>query len=104
MMVQIPASFYIVPNCSFNGFDWEHVDRRGTKFYTKLELPLSRRGYRYMFESTETARHIWQDFESWILSEAVIKNNKQSGESSIKRLKYLNKLDLLRIPRKRDTR
>ena len=103
-MVQLPASCDIVPNCSFNGFDWEHVDRRGTKFYTKLELPLSRRGYKYMFESSEEVRNIWQDFESWILNEAVIKNNKQSQERSIKRLKYLNKLELLRIPRKHETR
>ena len=112
MEVYLPANCQIMENCTFGSFYSEHLHQRGREFYTYLDLPLVRAGFLYQFvkPSQDTSNMFLPDNQNiyvWILQQTVLRPNssfdKNLVEGKYVRLKYLNSLDSINIPRRLDT-
>ena len=83
---------------------------RGREFYTHLHLPLTRSGFEYTFVRNRDDTHNMflpasQNIYVWILQETVLRLDRpldktHEGIHLPVRMKYLNSLENLRIPKK----
>ena len=104
----------IEDNCTFGSIYSEHLLKRGREFYTTLHLPLVRSDYEYQFvvkNKTKKNDQDWNDFPDnqniyiWILQEILLQPNRtcnktQTGLPLPVRMKYLNSLENIRVPRR----
>ena len=83
---------------------------RGREFYTHLHLPLTRSGFEYTFvRNRDDTNNMFlpasQNIYVWILQETVLRLNRpldktHEGIHLPVRMKYLNSLENLRVPKK----
>ena len=113
MEINLPEHCQIVDNCTFGSIYSENLMKRGREFFTYLHLPLARSDYDYQFVVNKTKKSddkviLFPDNQNiyvWILQETILQsnrayNNKYERIHSPVRLRYLNKMENIRFPRK----